>query len=110
MNEFWKINGVMDKCCQLALRQPLPDKRLILMTDASFQAKVYAVLTENDPKPKSFVNTQNLSSRCIRFQNIYSLTNNKIQLRLRILSKVLGIQKFSTYKLGNTKASHHHDR
>ena len=43
MNGFRQINDVLDKCCYLALRQPLPDKPLILMTDASFQAAGYAV-------------------------------------------------------------------
>ena len=49
MNEFPKIHDVLDKCCQLAIRQPIPDKQSILMTDASFQAIEYAVLTEDDP-------------------------------------------------------------
>ena len=37
MKEFREINEALDRCCQLALRQPLPDKQLDLMTDASFQ-------------------------------------------------------------------------
>ena len=42
----------MDRCSQLALRQPLPNRQLVLMTDASFTAAGYAVLTEVDPKQK----------------------------------------------------------
>ena len=38
----------MDKCCQLALRQLLPDKQFFLMTDASFQAAGYAVLMKGE--------------------------------------------------------------
>ena len=38
MKEFREINETLDRCCQLALRQPLPGKQLVLMTDASFQA------------------------------------------------------------------------
>ena len=49
MKEFREINKALDRCCQLALRQPLPDKQLVLMTDASFQAAGYAVLIEDDP-------------------------------------------------------------
>ena len=49
MKEFRKINEALDRCCQLALRQPLPGKQLVLMTDASFQAAGYAVLIEDDP-------------------------------------------------------------
>ena len=52
MKEFREINEVLDRCCQLALRQPLPGKQLVLMTDASFQAAGYAVLIEDNPKQK----------------------------------------------------------
>ena len=50
MKEFCGINDVLYKCCQLALRQSLPDRQLVLMTDASLQAAGYAVLTEDDAK------------------------------------------------------------
>ena len=52
MKEFTEINKALDRCCQLALRQPLPGKQLVLMTDASFQAAGYAVLIEDDPNQK----------------------------------------------------------
>ena len=50
--EFRERNEALDRCCQLALRQPLPGKQLVLMTDASFQAAGYAVLIEDDPNQK----------------------------------------------------------
>ena len=52
MKELREINEALDRCCQLALRQPLPDKQLVLMTDASFQAAGCAVLIEDDPNQK----------------------------------------------------------
>ena len=52
IEEFREINEALDRCCQLALRQPLPGKQLVLMTDASFQAAGYAVLIEEDPNQK----------------------------------------------------------
>ena len=52
MKEFGDINEALDRCCQLELRQPLPGKQLVLMTDASFQAAGYAVLIEDDPNQK----------------------------------------------------------
>ena len=52
MREFRGINETLDSCCQLALRQPLPGKQLVLMTDASFKAAGYAVLIEDDPNQK----------------------------------------------------------
>ena len=52
MKEFKEINEALDRCCQLALRQPLLGKQLVLMTDASFQAAGYSVLIEDDPNQK----------------------------------------------------------
>ena len=56
-NEFPEINEVLAKCCQFALRQPLLDKQLIPMTDASFQTTEYAVLIEDDPN-QEFTSTR----------------------------------------------------
>ena len=50
MNDFRDVSDVLDKLCQIALRQPLPNKQLILMTDASFRMAGYAFRTEDDPK------------------------------------------------------------
>ena len=36
MKEFRETNESSDRCCQLALRQPLPGKQLVVMPDASF--------------------------------------------------------------------------
>ena len=52
MKEFREINEALERCCQLALRQRLPGKQLVLMTDASFQAPGFAVLIEDDPNQK----------------------------------------------------------
>ena len=52
MKEFRELNEALDRCCQLALRQPLPVKQLIPMTDARFQAAGYAVLIQDDPNQK----------------------------------------------------------
>ena len=52
MEEFREINEALDRCCQLVLRQPLPCKQQVLMTDASFQAAGYEVLIEDDPNQK----------------------------------------------------------
>ena len=52
IKEFREMDEAPDRCFQLALRQPLPGKQLVLMTDASFQAAGYAVLIEDDPNQK----------------------------------------------------------
>ena len=47
-----EINKALDRCCELALKQPLPNNQIALMTDASFSAAGYAVLIEDDPMEK----------------------------------------------------------
>ena len=52
VQQFNEINKDLDRCSQLALKQPLPNTQLVLMTDASFLAAGYAILTEDDPNQK----------------------------------------------------------
>ena len=111
MNEFRKINDVLDKYCQLALRQPLPDNQSVLKTDARFQAAGgYAVLTEDAPNQKF------TSARKIHASEAYgSKTFSPSQMKMSIyaqqfLARYLAFNEFLTYVLGNTNASHHHDR
>ena len=52
MKEFRQKNEALDRCCQVALRQPLPGKQLVVIIDASFQAAGYPVLIEEDPNQK----------------------------------------------------------
>ena len=52
IEQFNEINRDLDRCSQLALRQPLPNRQLVLMTDASFTAAGYAILTEDDQNQK----------------------------------------------------------
>ena len=52
IEQFNEINRDLDRCSQLALRQPLPNRQLVMMTDASFTAAGYAILTEDVPNQK----------------------------------------------------------
>ena len=52
IEQFNEIKRDLDRCSQLALRQPLPNRQLVLMTDACFTAAGYAILTEDDPNQK----------------------------------------------------------
>ena len=52
IKEFRERNEALDRCCQLALRQSIPGKQMVLLTDASFQVAGYAVLLEDDPNQK----------------------------------------------------------
>ena len=51
-SNFEQLNNLLLQSCQMALKQPLKDKQLIVMSDASFTAAGYAIMIEDDPQQK----------------------------------------------------------
>ena len=49
---FDEVNGALSDACELALKQPIPGKQLILMTYASFRSAGYALMIEDNPHQK----------------------------------------------------------
>ena len=52
VEDFTNLNKILENSCQLALKQPLKNKQLIVMSDASFTAAGYAIMIEVDPNQK----------------------------------------------------------
>ena len=46
------LNKLLEIFCQLALKPPLKNKQLIVMSDANFRAAGYAIIIEDDPNQK----------------------------------------------------------
>ena len=44
---FDSVNTALSDACELALKQPIPGKQLVLMTDASFRSAGYALMIED---------------------------------------------------------------
>ena len=49
---FDSVNKAQSHACQLALKQPIPGKQLVLMTDASFRSAGYSLMIEDNPDQK----------------------------------------------------------
>ena len=49
---FDSVHKALSDACELALKQPIPGKQLVLMTDASFRSAGYALMTEDNPDQK----------------------------------------------------------
>ena len=49
---FDSVNTALSDACELALKQPIPGKQLVLMTDASFRSAGYALMIEDNPNQK----------------------------------------------------------
>ena len=82
VEEFTSLNKLLENSCQLALRQPLKDKQLIVMSDASFTAAGYAILIEDDPNQK--LQSKRKTYAPIAFE---SKTFNPTQTKMSIYAK-----------------------
>ena len=49
---FDSVNKALSDACEFSLKQPIPEKQLFLMTDASFRSAVYALKIEDNPDQK----------------------------------------------------------
>ena len=49
---FDSINKALSDACELALKQPIPGKQLVLMTDDSFRSAGYALMIQDNPDQK----------------------------------------------------------
>ena len=82
LEAFKNLNQQLEQSCKLALEQPIKNKQLILMTDASFTVAGYAIMIEDDPDQK-------LQSRRKTYAPIAfaSKTFNPTQLKMSIYAK-----------------------
>ena len=49
---FDSVNKALSDACELALKQPIPGKQLVLMTNASFRSAGFALMIEDNPDQK----------------------------------------------------------
>ena len=49
---FDSVNKPLSDACELVLKQHIPGKQLVLMTDASFRSAGYALMIEDNPDQK----------------------------------------------------------
>ena len=103
IKEFREINEALDRCCQLALRQPLRGKQLLLMTDASFQAAGYAVLLEDDPNQK-YISTRKTYDPIAYGSKTYSPSQIKNSIYSKEFSALyMAFKEFGHIFWGGTK-------
>ena len=68
------VNKALSDACELALKQPIPGKQLVLMTDASFRSAEYALMIEDNPDQKKTVKAENVRPRGIWLKNFLPCT------------------------------------
>ena len=81
---FDSVNKALSDACELALKQPIPGKQLVLMSDASFGSAGYAVMFEDSPDQK--IPSKRKTYAPVAFgSQVFSLE----QLKMSIYSKEL---------------------
>ena len=102
LDTFNELNQQLERSCSLALKQPIKNKQLILMTDASFRAAVNAIMIEDDPNQK-------LQSRRKTYAPIAfgSKTFNPTQLKMSIFAKEILAIYFAFSEFGQPLCNSH---
>ena len=49
---FDSVNKALSDACELAMKQPMPGKQLVLLTDAGFRSAGFALMIEDNPDQK----------------------------------------------------------
>ena len=103
VQQFEEIKTALDKCCDLALQQPIPNKQFALISDASFGAARYAVFIENDPN-QDFTSLRKTYAPVAYGSKTFTPAQIKnVHLRERISCNLLCIQRIRDYFLSGVR-------
>ena len=68
---FDSVNKALSDACQLALKQPIRCKQLVLMTDARFRSAGYAFMIEDNPDQKNPIKKENVCTSCVWIKSLF---------------------------------------
>ena len=83
---FDSVNKALSDACVLAMKQPIPGKQLVIMTDASFRNAVFALMIEDNPDQRS--NQKEIHTQLSRFPQG---ATQDVNILKRIFGNLLGI-------------------
>ena len=109
VQQIEKFNKALNKCCDLDLQQPIPNKQIALMTNASFGAAGYAVLIE-DARVRIHITPQVIRNGRIWFKNLHPSPDKDVPLREGTSCNVLRIQRIGACFLGRAQTGHYPHR
>ena len=100
---FDSVNKSLSDTCELALKQPIPGKHLVLMTDASFRSAGYALMIEDNPDQKNPIKEEDLRTCRVWIKNCLASTTENVDLFKRIFGKLHGIPRICTHLMGSNE-------
>ena len=111
MSELKEAFDLVDKslsdACQLALKQLIPGKQVVLMTGASFRSAGYALMIEEYPDQKIHSKRKTYAPVAFASKNIppHSLKNIFTQKNKRTFDNLYGISRVCTHPVWSNKAN-----
>ena len=101
---FHSVNKALSDPWELALKQPIPGKQLVLMTDASFRSAGYALMIEDNPDQK--IQSKRKTYAPVAFgSKTFSPAQLKISIYSNIFGNLYGISWVCTHSVGSNKAN-----
>ena len=101
---FDSVNKALSDACELALKQPIPGKQLVLMTDASFKSAGYALMIEYNPDQR-IEKEEDLRTCCVCIKNFLACTTEDVDLLKRIFGYLHGIPRICTHLMGGDETN-----
>ena len=94
---FDSVNKALSDVCELALKQPIPGKQLVLMMDASFRSAGYALMIEDNPDQKIQSKRKTYAPCGICLKNFLPCTTQNVHILNRIFGDLYGISRVCTH-------------
>ena len=106
---FDSTNKALSNACEFALEQPLPGKKLVLMTNASFESAGCALMIEEKPLQKT-QHTGKRTCRGVRIGNFLSAATQIVNLLGTRLWGKQGIPPVYTHFVRSTNTDNRPNR
>ena len=101
---FDLVKKALCDSCQLALKQPIPGKQLVLMTDVSFRSARYALMIEDNPDQE--IQSKRKTYAPVAFgSKIFSPARLKMSILSKEFGNLYGISRVCTLFVGSNKAN-----
>ena len=107
---FDSVNKALSDACELASKQPISGKQLVLMTDASFKSAGYALMIEDNPNRKIESKKKTYAPVAFGSKNFFARATEDVDLLKRIFGNLHGIPRVWTHPVGNNKTNNCLDR
>ena len=102
---FDSVNKALSDVCELALKQPIPGKQLVLMTDASFRSTGCALMIEDNPDQKIQTKRKTYAPVAFGSKIFLASTTEDADLLKSILGNLHGIPRNCTHLMGSDETN-----